>query len=46
MMEQMPECPSGGTYTWAEEVPPVDYLFVECSLADRLNHRITDTQGW
>ena len=42
-VQHMPECPAGGTYTFANSFPAVGTLFMSCSVAE---HVPPPSLGW
>ena len=46
LLETVPTCPSGGTYTWLGTIPPLDTAYLTCSLASARDHQPRNTLGW
>ncbi len=46
LLEVLPPCPSGGTYTWLGTIPQLDTAYLTCSLAASNDHAPLNTNGW
>lgn len=46
LLEAIPTCPSGGTYTFSATIPAVDTPVTVCSLAGANDHAPNSTVGW
>lgn len=49
-VEEIPECPAGGVYTYGEDfgedtIPPIGTVYLRCSLAEE-GHEMQDTANW
>ncbi len=49
-VEEIPECPAGGVYTYGQEfgedtIPPVGEVYLKCSLAEE-GHELADQASW
>lgn len=46
-VENHPDCPGGGTYSYlGDQVPVVGTLYISCSLAASEQHEASDTSDW
>lgn len=46
MLETIPDCNSGGEYTWRGTIPPLDTAYLTCSKASTDQHAPLSTTGW
>ena len=46
LLETVPTCPSGGTYTWLGTIPAVGTAYLTCDQSSTKNHVPTTTAGW
>ncbi|MCB1206690.1 MAG: type II secretion system protein [Verrucomicrobiae bacterium] len=46
LLETVPTCPSGGTYTWLGTIPAVGTAYLTCDQSATKDHAPTTTAGW
>jgi len=46
LIDSAPECPSNGTYTYAETFPALGTPIMTCSLSESNDHEPNNTDGW